>query len=32
LHILASSELEGITSYLGLGIIYQLQHKKIPIE
>jgi hypothetical protein len=32
LHILASPELEGITTYLGLGIIYQLHHKKIPIE
>jgi hypothetical protein len=32
LHILASSKLEGITTYLGLDIIYQLHHKKIPIE
>jgi hypothetical protein len=28
LHILASSELKGITIYLGLGLIYQLHHKK----
>jgi hypothetical protein len=32
LHILAFSELEGIIAYLGLGIISQLHHKKIPIE
>jgi hypothetical protein len=32
LHILASSELEGITTYLGQGILYQFHHKEIPIE
>jgi hypothetical protein len=32
LHILASSELEGITTYLGLGIIYQLHHKKYDYD
>jgi hypothetical protein len=32
LHILASSELEEITTYLGQGILYQFHHKEIPIE
>jgi hypothetical protein len=32
LHILAFSELEGITTSLGQGILYQFHHKDIPIE
>jgi hypothetical protein len=31
LHILASSELEGITAYLGQGILYHFHHTKMPI-
>jgi hypothetical protein len=31
LHILASSELEGITTYLDQGILYHFHHTKIPI-
>jgi hypothetical protein len=32
LHILASSELEGITTYLGQGILYHLHPKEISIK
>ena len=31
LHILASLELEGITTYLGQGILYHFHHPKMPI-
>jgi hypothetical protein len=31
LHILASLELEGITTYLGQGVLYHFHHTRMPI-